>query len=169
MPRDNGGEFINRTLLAWCNANRITFTRSRPYKKNDNCFVEQKNFKCVREYSGYARLDTPSEREALARVYRSLCPLLNYFLPTIKLITKTRVGSKVRKVYDKPMSPYQRLLLSADFPDTVKAELTRRYQRYNPVTLQQEVHQAVEALAELNRQKTLIRQQPLAAAALEDF
>jgi hypothetical protein len=169
IDSDNGGEFINRTLLAWCDANHITFTRSRPYKKNDNCFVEQKNFKCVREYIGYARLDTPSEREALARVYRSLCPLLNYFLPTIKLIGKTRVGPKVRKVYDKPMSPYQRLLLSPDLSDAVKTELTRRCQRYNPVLRHQEVHRAVEALAEINRQKRLIRQQPLAAAALENF
>ncbi|GHV37931.1 hypothetical protein AGMMS49546_07250 [Spirochaetia bacterium] len=59
---------------------------------------------------------------------------MNYFLPAIKLINKTRVGSKVRMVYEKPMSPYQRLMLSADLPDTVKAELTRRYQRYNAVT-----------------------------------
>jgi hypothetical protein len=169
IDSDNGGEFINRTLLAWCDANRVTFTRSRPYKKNDNCFVEQKNFKCVREYIGYARLDTPAEREALARDYRSLCPLLNYFLPTIKLIDKTRVGSKVRKVYDKPMSSYQRLLRSPDLSDAAKAELARRRQSYNPVILQQEVHIAVEALTELNRQKALIRQQSLAAAALEEF
>jgi hypothetical protein len=155
IDSDNGGEFINRTLLAWCNANRITFTRSHLYKKNDNCFVEQKNFKCVREYIGYYRFDTASERAALTHVYRSLCPLLNYFLPTIKLINKSRVGSKVRKIYDTPMSPYHRLLLSADLSDTVKAELTRRYQSYNPVILQQEVHLAVEALTELNRQKWL--------------
>ncbi|GHU80843.1 hypothetical protein FACS189468_1760 [Spirochaetia bacterium] len=67
------------------------------------------------------------------------------------------------------MSPYQQLMLSADLPDTVKTDLTRRYQRYNPVILQQEVRRAVEALAELNRHKALIRQQSLAAAALEDF
>ncbi|GHV06338.1 hypothetical protein FACS189485_14710 [Spirochaetia bacterium] len=116
-----------------------------------------------------ANWDKTEVLKVAGKMVKLKCPLLNYFLPTIKLINKTRVGSKVRKVYDKPMSPYQRLLLSADIPDTVKAELTRRYQRYNPVTLQQDVHQAVEALAELNRQKTLIRQQPLAAAALEDF
>jgi hypothetical protein len=169
VDSDNGSEFINKTLSSWCDKNRIAFTRSRPYKKNDNCFVEQKNLACVRDYIGYARFDTPSEREALAAVYRSLCPLLNYFLPTVKLIDKTRVGSKVRKVYDQPVSPYQRLLSSPDLPDTVKAELTRRYHRYTPVLLQQEVHRAVDALMGLHRQKDLIRHQSLAAAALEDY
>jgi hypothetical protein len=119
----NGSEFINHPLLSWCDTHHISFTRSRPYKKNDNCFVEQKNLTCVREYAGYHRFDTPCEHQALARVYRSLCPLLNYFLPTIKLIDKSRVGSKVRKVYDKPMSPYQRLMACPDLPDEVKAEL----------------------------------------------
>jgi hypothetical protein len=169
IDSDNGSEFINHSLLSWCDSNRITFTRTRPYKKNDNCFVEQKNLKCVREYVGYRRFDTPSEREALAAVYRSLCPLLNYFLPTVKLIDKQRVGSKVRKVYDKPLSPYQRLLASVDLPDQIKAELTRRYQKYNPVLLQQEVHQALSALMETCRQKELIRHQSLADAALENI
>ncbi|MDR3276234.1 MAG: transposase, partial [Treponema sp.] len=137
LDSDNGSEFINHALVSWCDANRITFTRTRPYHKNDNCFVEQKNLKCVRDYVGYRRFDTPSECQALAAVYRALCPLLNYFLPTIKLIDKSRVGSKVRKVYDKPMSPYQRLMASPDLSGMVKAELTRRYQSYNPVFLQQ--------------------------------
>jgi hypothetical protein len=169
IDSDNGSEFINHSLLSWCDANRITFTRTRPYKKNDNCFVEQKNLACVRTYVGYRRFDTPSEREALAALYRSLCPLLNYFLPVIKLVSKTRVGSKVRKVYDKPASPYRRLLASPDLSDQAKAELTRRYQGCNPVILQQEVHRAVAALMEMNRQKELIRRQPLADAALENI
>ena len=168
IDSDNGSECINRTLLSWCDANHITFTRTRPYKKNDNCFVEQKNFTCVRDYVGYLRFDTSTECEALAWVYRSLCPLLNYFLPSVKLIDKQRVGPNVRKVYDKPRSPYQRLLASPDLSDQAKAELTRRYQSYNPVLLQQEVHRAVDALMELNHRKNLIRQQSLAAAALED-
>jgi hypothetical protein len=169
IDSDNGSEFINRSLLAWCDTQHITFTRTRPYKKNDNCFVEQKNLKCVRDYVGYSRFDTPTEYQALSRVYQALCPLLNYFLPTVKLIDKTRVGSKVRKVYDKPMSPYQRLLASPDLSDEVKAELRLRYQRYNPVLLQQEVHRAVDALMEQNRRKDLMRRQSLATAALEQF
>jgi hypothetical protein len=93
---------------------------------------------------------------------------LNYFLPSVKLIDKRRVGARVRKVYDKPLSPYQRLLASPDLTGEVKAELTRRCQRYNPVLLQREVHRAVDALMELNRRKDLMRQQSLAAAALEN-
>jgi hypothetical protein len=139
--RDNGSEFINHTLLSWCNTHHIAFTRSRPYKKNDNCFVEQKNFTCVREYVGYHRFDTPTEYQALARVYRSLCPLLNYFLPTVKLIGKQRGGSKVHKVYDTPRSPYQRLMASPDLSEearrnwdggttaTIRCSSSRRYTR----------------------------------------
>ncbi|MDR1308181.1 MAG: transposase [Treponema sp.] len=167
IDSDNGSEFINHTLLSWCDTQHLTFTRTRPYKKNDNCFVEQKNFTCVRDYVGYRRFDTPAEHQALARLYRSLCPLLNYFLPTVKLVDKQRVGAKVRKVYDKPRSPYQRLMASLDLSEEVKAELERRYQQYNPVLLQQEVHQAVDALMELNHRKDLMRQQALAPAALE--
>jgi hypothetical protein len=169
LDSDNGSEFINHSLASWCDANRITFTRTRPYHKNDNCFVEQKNLKCIRDYVGYRRFDTPSEHQALAAVYRSLCPLLNYFLPTVKLIDKSRVGSKVRKVYDKPVSPYQRLMASPDLSVTARAELARRYQTYNPVFLQQEVHQAVSALMELNQQKVLMRRQSLADTALENI
>jgi hypothetical protein len=116
-----------------------------------------KNLKCVRDSVGYSRFDTPAERQSLAVVYRSRCPLLNYFLPTVKLIDKTRVGSKVRKIYDQPMSPYQRLLASPNLSDAVKAELKQRYESYNPVLLQQEVHRAVDALMEQHRRKVLMR------------
>jgi hypothetical protein len=80
---------------------------------------------------------------------------VNYFLPAVKLIDKQRAGSKVRKVYARPMSPYQRLMAAPDLNDAVKAELKRRYESYNPVLLQQEVHRAVDALMEQNRQKAL--------------
>jgi hypothetical protein len=152
LDSDNGGEFINSALFKWCQAEHIKFTRSRAYRKNDNCFVEQKNNSCVRNFVGYDRYTTPAHRDALAAVYRSLCPLLNYFIPTIKLLSKTRVGSKIIKVYDKNvLSPYQRLLASPDLSDEVKAELARRYEQYNPVKLQQEVHDAVETLMAPNR------------------
>jgi hypothetical protein len=112
---DNGSEFINAPMLKWCNSERIQFTRSRAYHKNDNCFVEQKNNACVRNFIGYDRFSSFAERDALALVYRSLCPLLNYFMPTRKLLSKTRIGCKIKKVYDaKIISPYQRLLASPD-------------------------------------------------------
>jgi hypothetical protein len=155
IDTDNGGEFINKDMINWCAARQVQFTRSRPYKKNDNCHVEQKNNRCVRNYVGYYRFDTPAEREALAAVYRFLCPLLNYFLPTVKLVNKTRMGGKVRKVYDKPMSPYLRLMGYCDLAPGVKEELSRRYRSYNPVILQQELNRAINRLLKVHAQEAL--------------
>jgi hypothetical protein len=156
-------------MVSFCDVSHIQFTRSRAYHKNDNCFVEQKNDHCVRQYVGYSRFDSPSEQQALATVYLPLCPLLNYFLPTSKLLSKTRVGSRVKKVYDAPRSPYLRLLDSPDISGAVKDELRRRYQLYNPVLLQQQVHQAVSDLMSLNQMKQTLRRQSLVTAALENI
>jgi hypothetical protein len=90
--------------------------------------------------------------DALAAFYRFLCPLLNFFMPTLKLVSKTRVGSKIKKLYDKKVvSPYQRLLASPDLCSEAKAELTRRFALYDPVILQREVHNTVDDLVSLNR------------------
>ena len=168
LDSDNGSEFINAALLKWCRDESIQFTRSRAYRKNDNCFVEQKNFSCVRNFVGYYRFSALTERDALAVVYRSLCPLLNFFIPTMKLLSKNRVGSKIKKVYDKNvLSPYQRLMASRDISDDVKMELSRRLGLYNPVTLQREVHNAVDVLIALNRTTNLDRAESLAIAALQ--
>jgi transposase InsO family protein len=168
LDSDNGSEFINSALLKWCRDERIQFTRSRAYRKNDNCFVEQKNFSCVRNFVGYRRFGATAERDALAAVYRSLCPLLNFFIPTIKLLSKARVGSKVKKVYDKNvLSPYQRLLASPDIDEQAKLELARRFALYDPVRLQREVHVAVDALLSLNRAINLEDGESLAVSALQ--
>jgi hypothetical protein len=168
LDSDNGAEFINAALLAWCGQQRIQFTRARPYRKNDNCYVEQKNCSCVRNFVGYCRFSAAAERDALAAVYRCLCPLLNFFIPTLKLISTTRVGSEIKKVYDTNIiSPYQRLLASPDLADNVKAELTKRFGQYNPVTLQQEVHDAVEALVKLRKRQQLERAESLAISTLQ--
>ncbi|MDR2542188.1 MAG: DDE-type integrase/transposase/recombinase [Treponema sp.] len=166
MDSDNGSEFINNAVLKWCQEHKIQFTRTRPYHKNDNCYVEQKNNSAVRNFIGYERFTEAAERDALAAVYRSLCPLLNYFIPTQKLLSKTRVGANVKKVYDKKIvSPYQRLLASPDLTDDVKTELTRRFEQYDPVKLQKEVHGAVDTLMKLNKKKELLGLQALALAA----
>jgi hypothetical protein len=154
MDSDNGQEFINYAVLKWCKEHNIQFTRTRPYRKNDNCYVEQKNNSAVRNFIGYERLTDVAQRDAMALVYRSLCPLLNYFIPTQKLLSKTRVGAKIKKVYDKIIqSPYKRLMASPDLTDEVKAELKRCFEQYNPVKLQKEVHDAVAALMKLNKKK----------------
>ncbi len=110
VDTDNGGEFINKVLLNYCKEHEITFTRGRPYRKNDNCFVEQKNDMAVRRTVGYYRFDTEEEYEALRNVYKHLCPLLNFYYPSVRIIAKERIGSKVKKIYDEPKTPYMFLL-----------------------------------------------------------
>jgi len=156
IDSDNGAEFINSALLKWRQNEGVMFTRSRPCRKNDNCHVEQKNNSRVRNFVGCGRFSGAGELGALARVCRSLCPLLNYFIPTQKLLGKTRVGAKVKKAYDKNiLTPCQRLMLSTDLSDEVKAELARRMGLHDPVRLQREVHDAVAALMSLNGKRNL--------------
>jgi hypothetical protein len=147
---DNGREFINHVITDWHRtpACPIPFTRSRDHKKNDNCFVEQKNGAVVREYLGYHRLEGADLQARLAKVYSSLTPLLNFFMPPMKLESKVKVGSKEIKKYDAPRSPCQRLLESESPPPEVKAELVRLCGLYNPVQLQHNVNKALLALRE---------------------
>src|SRR6185295_4127306 len=107
---DNGSEFINNELYRYCISERITFTRARPHRKNDNCFVEEKNWSVVRRNVGYRRYDSAEEFEVLNELYSHLRLYTNYFLPTMKLVNKERVGSRVKKTYDQPKTPYKRVL-----------------------------------------------------------
>jgi hypothetical protein len=143
LHSDNGSEFINSYTETWCKDNGLLFTRSRDHKKNDNCFVEQKNGAVVREYVGYDRLEGAEEQALLADVYRPLCPLLNFFMPTQKLKSKTRVGSKEFKVYDEPKSPFQRLIESNEVSEKTKDFLFWNSTLYNPVELQHNVNKAI--------------------------
>jgi transposase InsO family protein len=152
---DNGSEFINNATEIWCKGNGVPFTRSRDRKKNDNCFVEQKNGAVVREYIGYDRLEGLQEQALLAAVYKPLAPLLNFFMPTQKLKSKTRVGSKEIKVYDEPKSPFQRLMDLSETPVETKKALLEQIALYNPVELQRNVKRAIirlrQRLAQSNR------------------
>jgi hypothetical protein len=152
---DNGSEFINNATEIWCKDNGIPFTRSRDHKKNDNCFVEQKNGAVVREYVGYDRLEGFHEQALLAAIYQPLVPLLNFFMPTQKLTSKTRIGSKEIKVYDKPISPFQRLSKSEEVPQELKDSLSVQIALYNPVVLQHNANKAIirlrQRLAQPNR------------------
>ncbi|MBU4179908.1 MAG: ISNCY family transposase [Actinobacteria bacterium] len=105
LDSDNGSEFINAHLYRYCEKEEITFTRSREYRKNDNCYVEQKNYTAVRTYVGYMRYDTDEELGILNELYSLLRLYLNFFQPQMKLIEKTRIGSKVKKKYDHPKTP----------------------------------------------------------------
>lgn len=149
LDSDNGGEFINHHLLAYCNEQEITFTRSRPYRKNDNCYVEEKNWSVVRRYVGYARYDMPSACELLNSLYRVLRDYTNFFLPSMKLKEKTRDGARVQKRYDTPKTPYQRILQSPKIPEAVKRSLTRHYEQLNPAALHRQVRKLQKQLDKL--------------------
>jgi len=139
IDSDNGSEFINHHLVKFCERNRITFTKSRPYKKNDSCYVEQKNWSIVRKTVGYLRYETEKEVETINQIYKYLRLYTNFFQPQMKLIEKVRIGSKVMKKYDKAKTPYQRIIECPDIEREVKRELKRQYENLNPVELKKQI------------------------------
>ena len=152
---DNGMEFINEPLLAWCIERHIEATRTRPYHKNDNCYAEQKNYDAVRKTVGYFRFDTAQECAALAEVYKWLCPLYNYWMPSFRLKNKEKQqDGRYRKVYEKePITPYERLIKSPDVSAECKAELQRRRAEQNPVELNGNLNDAIQRLLKINFEK----------------
>ncbi len=149
LDSDNGSEFINQHLYAYCQRERITFTRSRSYKKNDSCHVEQKNWSVVRRLIGYDRYSSHAALEALDRVYDGLRLYVNFFQPVMKLVAKTRHGAKVHKVYDTAQTPYQRLLNSGAFSEAKRQELATTYHGLNPVSLLKQINNSLESLWKL--------------------
>jgi hypothetical protein len=135
IDSDNGSEFLNKQVYDWCTREEISFTRSRSYHKNDNPFVEQKNSQYVRHFVGYARYDTTEEFEALREVYQVLCPLLNLFYPSTKLIAKHRENTTIHKTYDTPQTPFSRVLASPFVSLTAKEQLSALKAGYDPVLL----------------------------------
>ena len=150
---DNGGEFINQHLLSYCRENKITFTRSRSYKKNDSCHIEQKNWTVVRRVIGYGRYSSHAALEALNSVYTLLRLYMNFFQPVMKLVSKTRHGAKVHKLYDIVPTPYQQLLSFNILPERKRKELQAIYQSLNPDTLLHEINNSLEKLRELEESK----------------
>jgi hypothetical protein len=135
VDSDNGAEFINATLLRYCQEEKITFTRSRPYQKNDQCHVEQKNWSIVREHVGYDRLETDRECSLLRTLYVSLRLYVNFFQPCLKLTHKERFGAKVKKQYDKARTPYQRVMESGVLTGEQARVLKEQYESLNPAQL----------------------------------
>ena len=129
IDSDNGSEFKNTQLLQWCKSNEVIFTRSRSYKKNDNCFVEQKNDSVVRRIVGYYRFEGEAARMVMADLYEQYNKLVNFFFPSMKIIAKKRIDAKVIKKYDAAKTPYCRLMESSDVSEAAKAELCRRKNR----------------------------------------
>jgi hypothetical protein len=151
LDSDNGSEFINDTIYRYCLSEQITFTRSRPYQKNDQAHVEQKNWSVVRHTVGYDRLETSEELDLLRSIYADLRRYINFFQPVLKLVGKERIDNKIIRTYDQAMTPYRRVLALDALPLEVKARLTALYVQLNPVTLRNRIDAMVAKLWKIVR------------------
>ncbi len=155
IDSDNGSEFINETVVAYCSKHRIEFTRSRPHRKNDQAWVEQKNGSVVRRLVGYGRLEGLRAVEALARLYSASRLFVNFFQPSFKLAEKSRVGARVSKRYHAPETPCARLLASPSIDERMKERLRAILVTLDPLRLLDEIRTVQEHLAGLARGEVL--------------
>ena len=149
IDSDNDGAFINDTLLAYCQQQKLEFTRSRAYQKNDQAWIEQKNGAVVRRFVGYERLSGVVAGQCLAQLYQAVRLYVNYFQPSFKLRSKTRVGAKVKKSYHQPATPCVRLLEHASVTEAIKEKLQSDGGRLDPLALLQHLREGQSALAAL--------------------
>lgn len=143
---DNGSEFINDGLLAWCRDEGVAFTRGRPYRKNDQAWVEQRNGHVVRRLVGYDRYSSQAAYRVFHRLYELLRLHLNFFRPVRKLLSKRRVGSRVQKRYDAPQTPYQRLVAAGVLSPAQHRALEAQRQALDPIALARDIEQTLETL-----------------------
>ena len=157
---DSGSEFINQAGILWCKKRQIELTRSRPSKKNDNCYIEQRNLVVVRKYVGYERYDCKEAVTAMNELYKSLRLYLNFFQPTFKLMTKEKRIKTVdgkqahkpyKRIYDKPKTPYTRVLERRDIDETIKDKLTVQYESLNPKVLRDKIQTLTTKLERIQR------------------
>lgn len=153
IDSDNGSEFINGELYRYCLKEEITFTIARAYRKNDNCYVEQKNWSVVRRALGYLRYDTQGELEIINRLHGYLRLYTNHFQPVMKMIEKIREGSRVKKNYDKPRTPYQRVIDSYYMEKGKKEALKREHVKLNPAELKRQITRLQDKLRRIGVQK----------------
>lgn len=157
---DSGSEFLNTPVFNMFQEKKIKFTRSRPYKKNDNYYVEQKNFTHVRELFGYQRFEKQELVALMNEIYVDYWnPLQNFFLPTFKLKEKIRIGARIKKVYDKPVTPYQRLIESTSISEEQKNKLSEQKKSLNPFELKKGLEKKLsnffKIVNEYNKEKEL--------------
>jgi transposase InsO family protein len=149
LHTDNGSEFLNHLLAPYCQREGIRQTRGRPYRKNDQAYVEQKNGAVVRRFVGYDRYSSHEAEKQLARLYERVRLYGNFFQPVRKLVSKERVGARVVKRYDRAQTPYQRLLTVGALDEGERRALAAQYERLNPLRLRQQIDAALEALWKL--------------------
>ena len=156
---DSGSEFMNYDVVSFLKScgpsyreKPIQVLRSRPYRKNDNCYVEQKNLTHVRQFIGYDRIESERATAMLNDLYKNhWCPFLNFFMPTFKLIRKERVGSKIKKKHETPKTPYERLMESNALSESQKNALQARYQSLDPFDLKEQIEEKLKLLFETIR------------------
>jgi len=152
---DNGSEFINWQLFNYCMSNSMEFTRGRPYAKNDNAHIEQKNWTHVRKVFGYRRRETETELDLMNDLYRNEIRLYkNFFMANVKLIEKKRVGQhgeKIKRIYDRAKPPYQRVLLCEQVDEEIKQGLKKQYEALNPADLRRKILIKLEKLNKANQ------------------
>lgn len=141
LDSDSGGEFINWHMVRYCGKEKLFFTRSRPDRKNDNAYVEQKNYTHIRKWLGYKRYDTKEQRDLINDLYRNeLRRFNNYFRPVMKIKSREKVNNSVcRKKYGPALTPYQRLMMSKQIPLKIKTQLQKLYESLNPVKLKEAI------------------------------
>lgn len=143
LDPDTGAEFINWHLKGWRDANKIELTRSRPYHRNDNAHIEQKNYTSVRSFVGWRRVDAEKQIKLLNELYEILHLYLNFFQPTMKCVSKERIGSRYIRRYDEPKTPFQRTLEHPRVKQQAKQELRQIYKTLNPLKLKQEIDKLI--------------------------
>jgi len=154
VDSDNGLEFINQILYKYCQREKLEFTRSRPNRKNDNAYIEQKNWTHVRRVFGYLRYDTLEELRIMNELYHNELRLYkNFFQPVMKLASKERIGGKIKRKYDVPETPYQRLMESGQIQEEVKKELKDIYLSLNPAQLKRNIDAKLAELYQVYGEK----------------
>lgn len=153
LHSDNDSAFINEPLQTWCAQQAIRYTRARPYHSNDTCYIEQKNYTIIRQAVGYFRYESEQEVALVAQLYENLRLLVNYFYPSAHLVDKTREGSRIKRLYDRPKSPLRRLLENPAVPTAVKIKLRHRKQNLDPFQLKINITAIQDQLLELQRKK----------------
>jgi hypothetical protein len=146
LHTDNGGEFLNHILVPWCRHEHLGFTRGRPYRKNDQAYVEQRNGSVLRRYIGYDRYCTRAAFAALKEAHELLRLYVNFFLPIRKLVSKERHGARVVKRYDRAQTPYRRVLASGVLTPDRSAALAILYHQLNPCQLRADLQARLDTL-----------------------
>lgn len=154
IDSDNDNAFINAQLYQYSVDEELEFTHSRAYRKNDNAYIEQKNFTHVRKPLGYLRYDTPEELELIRELYHHELRLFkNFLLPVMKLVRKVRIGGHVKRIYDTPETPYQRLLKSGQIDGRTADELRRTYLSLNPAEIKRQMDKKLSRLFDIYENK----------------